>query len=191
MNFIDRYLNRHILFEVAPVLIFFITNYIWGLTYAIVAIMFASILFTSLSVLIERKVPVFPIVTLILVLSLGGAAIVFDNQEFIKIKPTVGLCLFALILFVGLRFRPSLLARALEGQVYLSEKGWRVLTFRWILLALFLALSNEIVWRTQNTDTWVAFKTFLSLISIFGSIIVTRLTAPVYWQEPESFRDQT
>ena len=186
MNFIDRYLNKHILFEIVPVLIFFITNSIWGLTYAIIAIMSASVLFTFLSVFIERKVPVFPIVTLLLVLSLGGAALVFDNQEFIKIKPTVGLCLFALILFVGLRFRPSLLARALEGQVYLSEKGWRVLTFRWIGLALFLALTNEIVWRTQNTDIWVTFKTILSLISIFGSIIITRLTAPVYWQEPET-----
>ncbi len=161
MNFIDRYLNKHILFEIAPVLIFFITNYIWGLTYAIVAIMFASILFTFLSVSIERKVPVFPIVTLILVLSLGGgAALIFDNQEFIKMKPTICLCLIALILFVGLRFRPSFLARALEGQVYLSEKGWRVLTTRWIGLTLFLALTNEIVWCTQNTDIWVAFKQF-------------------------------
>ncbi len=190
MNFIDRYLNRHIQFEIAPVLIFFITNYIWGLTYAIVAIMFASVLFTILSVSIERKVPVFPIITLILVLSLGGAALVFDNQEFIKIKPTVGLCLFALILFVGLYFRPTLLARALERQVSLSEKGWRVLTFRWILLALFLAIANEIVWRTQDTDTWVVFKTILSLTSIFGSIIITRVTAPKYWQEPDNYETE-
>lgn len=77
------------------------TNYIWGLTYAIVAIMFASVLLTFLSVFIERKIPIFPIVTLILVLSLGGTALVFDNQEFIKIKPTVGLSLFALILYIG------------------------------------------------------------------------------------------
>ncbi len=74
MNFIDRYLNKHILFEIAPVLIFFITNSIWGLTYAIVAIMFASVLFTFLSVFIESKVPVFPIVTLISVLLLGGGS---------------------------------------------------------------------------------------------------------------------
>ena len=132
MNFIDRYLNKHILFEIAPVLIFFTVNYIWGLTYAIVAIM------------------------------------------------------FALIVFAGLRLRPCLLARALEGQVYLSDNGWRILTFRWIFFALFLAITNEIVWRTQNTDTWVAFKTILSLISIFGSIVITRITAPIYWQEPET-----
>lgn len=185
MNFIDRYLNRHIVFEIAPVLVFFITSNAWGLTSAIAAIMVATVLFTSIGLYVERKIPVFPIVTLVLVLSLGGAALVFDNQEFIKIKPTVGLCLFGLILFAGMRFRPSILARALEGQVYLSEKGWQVLTIRWVVFSFFLAIVNEFVWRTQNTDTWVAFKTILSFISVFGFIILTRLTAPKYWLEPE------
>ncbi|MDX1717632.1 MAG: septation protein IspZ, partial [Anderseniella sp.] len=35
---------------------------------------------------------------------------------------------------------------------------WRKLTLRWGLFFLFLAVLNEVVWRTQTTDFWVAFK---------------------------------
>ena len=34
------------------------------------------------------------------------------------------------------------------------------LTLRWGLFFLFLAVLNEIVWRTQTTDFWVSFKAF-------------------------------
>ena len=153
--------------------------------YATVAVMVVTVIFTSLGVILERRVPVFPIVTVVLVLSLGGAALMFDNELFIKIKPTVANCLFAITLIVGLLFRPCLLARALEGQVYLTEKGWKVLTTRWVLFALALAGTNEFVWRTFSTDTWVAFKAILTPVSIFGYITTTRLTAPSYWNQPK------
>ena len=186
MNFINRYLNKHIVFEITPVLIFFFASNVWGMKSAIVAIMVATVLFTFLGFYLERRIPVFPIVTLVLVLSLGGAALVFENPEFIKIKPTIGLCLFGCIILAGSRLRPSLLARALEGQVYLSEKGWQVLTNRWVAFSLLLAIANEFLWRTQNTDIWVSFKTILSIVSVFGFIFITRLTAPKYWLEPKN-----
>ena len=82
--------------------------------------------------------------------------------------------------------RPCLLARALEGQVYLTQKGWKTLTVIWVLFALALAGVNEFMWRTQSTDTWVAFKASLAPVSICGYIFITRMTAARYWQEPEA-----
>jgi intracellular septation protein len=185
MPFVERYLNRHILFEIAPGIVFFVVNYGWGLMWATLAVLLATVVFTSLGIAIERRLPVFPTVTLILVLILGGATLVFQNEQFIKMKPTVGSCLFAAALAFGLFLRRNLLARALEGQIYLSDQGWRVLTLRWVLFALALAMTNEIVWRTFDTDTWVAFKASLAPVSILGYIIITRITAPVYWHEPD------
>ena len=105
---------------------------------------------------------------------------------FFLIKPTIGNFLFALTLLVGLFIRPSLLARALEGQVDLTETGWKVLTIRWVIFSIILACANEFMWRTQDTDTWVAFKASLAPVSIFAYIIITRLTAETYWQEKEN-----
>jgi len=185
MGFVERYLNRHILFEIAPGIIFFIVNYGWDLMMATAAVIIATVVFTSLGFLVERRIPVFPIVTVLLVLLLGGAALMFKDALFIKVKPTVGNLLFAITLIIGLLLRPSLLARALEGQVYLTEKGWKVLTIRWVLFALVIAGANEFMWRTQDTDIWVAFKASLTPVSILAYIVITRLTAPAYWQEPE------
>ena len=147
--------------------------------------MIATVVFTFLGIKIEKRIPVFPIVTILLVLTLGGATLVLEDELFIKVKPTVGLCLFAIALIIGLLLRPSLLARALNGQVHLTEKGWRVLTIRWVLYALALAVTIELIWRTQETDTWVAFKASLTPVSILGYIVITRLTVPKYWQKSE------
>ena len=180
-----RYLNRHIVFEITPGIVFFIVNYGWGLMWATAAVMAATVLFTFLGFKLEKRVPVFPIVTVILVLILGGAALLFADELFIKIKPTVGNILFGAALAASLLFRPCLLARALEGQVYLTEEGWKILTVLWVLFALVLAGGNEYMWRTQDTDTWVAFKASLAPISICGYIVITRITASNYWREPE------
>jgi intracellular septation protein len=47
-----------------------------------------------------------------------------------------------------------------DQMFHLTDEGWRKLTVRWALFFVALALLNEIVWRTQSTDFWVAFKVF-------------------------------
>ena len=50
------------------------------------------------------------------------------------------------------------------GDVYkLRPEGWTVLTLRWGLFFFFLAALNEVVWRTQSTDLWVAFKVWATM----------------------------
>jgi intracellular septation protein len=45
------------------------------------------------------------------------------------------------------------------GEVFrLTDEGWRVLTIRWALFFVFLAVLNEIIWRNFTTDFWISFK---------------------------------
>ena len=181
MSFAERYLNRHILLELSPSLVFFVVNYGWGLMAATAAVMAATLAAVALGLALDRRVPAIAVVTLVIVLTLGGASLVLDSEVFIKIKPTVGNGLFAAALAIGLRFRPSFLVRALGNQLNLSESGWRVLTFCWIGFALSFAALNEIVWRSLDTDTWVAFKTALGPVAIFCYVVVTNAVARRYW----------
>ena len=59
-----------------------------------------------------------------------------------------------------------------DQMFHLTEEGWRKLTIRWALFFLALAVLNEIVWRTQSTDTWVTFKVFgvMPLTFIFAAL---------------------
>jgi intracellular septation protein len=52
----------------------------------------------------------------------------------------------------------------------LTPQGWRLLTLRWALFFLAMALLNEVIWRTQSTDFWVGFKAFgvLPLTMLFA-----------------------
>ena len=182
-TFVERYLNRRMVLELAPAVVFFVTNYGWGLMVATAAVMVATVATTVVGIATERRVPVLAVVTLVLVLTLGGAGLLFENETFIKVKPTIGNALFALALAIGLGFRESLLQRALTVQLDMTDQGWRVLTLCWIAFALTLAAGNELAWRTLDTDSWVAVRTAKAPLSIVCYILITRLVAERYWRE--------
>ncbi len=45
----------------------------------------------------------------------------------------------------------------------MTDEGWNILTFRFGLYFIVMAVLNEIVWRTQSNDFWVNFKVFGSM----------------------------
>ena len=54
----------------------------------------------------------------------------------------------------------------------LDELGWNKLNNRWAYFFIFLAILNELVWRTQPETTWVNFKVWgiLPLTFIFTAL---------------------
>ena len=80
------------------------------------------------------------------------------DELFIKIKPTLVNALFAAILFAGIAFNKPLLKTVFGSALELTERGWHILTVRWAVFFIVLAVLNEIVWRSFSTDFWVAFK---------------------------------
>jgi intracellular septation protein len=57
-------------------------------------------------------------------------------------------------------FNRSLIAVMFDQMFNLTPRGWRLLTIRWAVFFFAMAILNEIIWRTQSTDVWVAFKAF-------------------------------
>ena len=114
-----------------------------------------------------RRLPLMPLVTAVLVLVFGGLTLYLQNPEFFKMKATILYALFGIVLLGGLAFDRPLLPIMLDNAMALTEAGWKILTFRWGLFFLVLAVLNEIVWRTQSNDTWVLFKMPGTLILIF------------------------
>lgn len=105
------------------------------------------------------KLPLMPMVSGVVVLFFGALTLFLQDDLFIKIKPTIVNMLFASVLLGGLWiFKLSLLSYVFDDAFDLKEEGWRILTLRWGLFFIVLAVLNEIVWRTQTTDFWVAFK---------------------------------
>jgi intracellular septation protein len=146
--------------ELGPLMVFFIANAKFHLFVATGAFMVAVVVAMIASYAVTRHVPMMAIVTAVVVLVFGTLTLVLHDETFIKMKPTIVYLLFAGVLGGGLLFGRSFIAIMFDQMFNLTPQGWRVLTLRWALWFAAMAALNEIIWRTQSTDFWVAFKAF-------------------------------
>lgn len=107
------------------------------------------------------------IATVILVVVFGGLSVWFNDERFFKMKPTMIYLLFGGALGVGLLRGQSYLKYMIEDMMPLRDEGWMALTKRLCGFFLGLAALNEVIWRSQSTDTWVYFKTFGLTAAVF------------------------
>ena len=149
-----------LLIDIGPLAVFFIFYTRSGLQEAILPLMIATVIAVLVSYVLEKKIPIMPTLGAGIVLIFGGLTIYFNDEIFIKMKPTIINAVFAIILYGGIIFKKPLLKYLLGAALKLEEEGWKILTQRWIAFFIALAVLNEVVWRTQTTDLWVNFKVF-------------------------------
>lgn len=156
--------------DYGPLLAFFIAYSLFDLLTATAALMAATVVALALSLTIERRIPVLPLITAAVVGIFGGLTLWLHDETFIKLKPTIVQALMSAILLGGLAFGKPLLKPLMNATWPMDETGWRRLTFRFAIFFAAMAILNEIVWRTQTTDMWVTFKVFglMGLTFLFG-----------------------
>ena len=144
--------------ELGPLLVFFIANAKYHLFVATAAFMVAIVAAMIASYVVTRHVPIMALVTGAIVLVFGTLTLVLHDETFIKVKPTIIYGLFAAVLGGGLLFGRSFIAVMFDQMFNLTPQGWRILTMRWGLFFLLMAVVNEVIWRNFSTDFWIAFK---------------------------------
>lgn len=186
------------LFDLFPVLLFFIAFKFYGSWVpaeeslcmagmcipggaegAIYAATLIAILATFVQVgfvwLKHRRVETMHIVTLALIAVLGGATVAFQDETFIKWKPTVVNWLFAAV-FLGSQYfmgKKPLVRRMMENAVSLSEEAvWTRLNLLWVLFFVAMGVLNLYVAFNFPTETWVNFKLFGLMGLTFLFVIV-------------------
>ena len=138
---------------------FFYYNNDKNLSVAIPPLIIATIIALIIVWIFEKKIPMMPLVSGILITFFGGLTIYFNDPVFIYIKPTIINILFALILFFGKYFTKEPVLKKIIGKtIHLSDVGWQILNKRWIYFFFGLAFLNEFIWRTQTEEFWVNFK---------------------------------
>ena len=147
--------------DFGPLLIFFTIYYKNGnnLLVAIPPLIIATIIAVAIMYLVEKKIPYVPLIGGLVITIFGGLTLYFNNPVFIYMKPTIVNVIFAGTLIISkIFFNKNFLKFFLQTAFQLNETGWDKLNFRWAYFFIFLALINEIVWRTQTEATWVNFK---------------------------------
>src|SRR5512138_1642051 len=169
--------------ELGPLVVFFVVNAKFNLFAAAGAFMVAIVAAMIASYVVTKHIPMMALVTGAIVLVFGTLTLVLHDETFIKMKPTIVYSLFAAVLGGGLLFGRSFIAIMFDQMFNLTSAGWRILTLRWALFFLGMAVLNEIIWRTQSTDFWVAFKAFgvTPITAIFAIIqfpLINRYAQP-------------
>jgi intracellular septation protein len=163
--------------DIGPLLLFFVANSRLGIFAGTATFMVAVVVALGISYAMTRHWPVMPVVSAVIVLVFGGLTLILHDETFIKVKPTIIYALFGGALLVGYFFDKPLLEIVFDSVFHITDEGWRKLTLRWAGFFLFLAVLNEVVWRTQSTDFWVNAKVFgfMPLTFIFGALQVPLL----------------
>ena len=165
--------------DFGPLLIFFTVYYKSGnnLSLAIPPLIIATMIAVGVTYFIEKKIPYVPLIGGVIISLFGGLTLYFNNPVFLYIKPTIINIIFAIILICGkIFFNKNFLKFFFKSAFQLDEIGWNKLNFRWAYFFIFLALINELVWRTQPESTWVNFKVWGILPMTF---IFTALQLPM------------
>jgi intracellular septation protein len=167
-----------LLIEAGPLVAFFIANWKGGIFWGTGVFMVATAIALAVNWILTRKIAVVPLVGAGFVAIFGALTLWLQDDTFIKVKVTLINGLFGAILIGGLMFGQSLLKLVMGEAMRMTDEGWRKLTWRWAFFFFALAALNEVVWRTQPTDTWVNFKVFglLPLTLIFAAAQVPLMT---------------
>ncbi len=134
----------------------------------------------------HHKVEKMHLITMGLIVILGGATLLFQDERFIKWKPTVVNWLFAIV-FLGSQYIGSknIIKRMMDEQVVLPEPVWAKLNLAWALFFFATGCANLFVAYHFETETWVNFKLFgiLGLTILF--VIAQAIYLSRYIEEPE------
>ena len=184
-----------LLFDLFPVILFFATFKYYGsnpegaaalvgslLGSAVLDVKQAPILLATIVVIVATMVQIAWVhfrhgkvdkmlwVSLVLVSVFGGMTLIFQDETFIKWKPTILYWVFAgSMAFAALVLKKNPIKLMLGEQLTLPEPVWGRLNLAWIGFFLFMGVLNLIVAFNFSTDIWVDFKLFggMGLLLLF------------------------
>jgi len=125
-------------------------------------------------------------VSLVLVSVFGGLTLIFQDENFIKWKPTILYWVFAgSMAFASLVLKKNAIKTMLGEQLTLPEPVWNRVNFSWIGFFAFMGCLNLFVAYNFSTDTWVNFKLFGGMGLLFVFVLGQGFLLSKYVEEKE------
>lgn len=168
------------IFDLLPVLAFFVAYKLYGIYVATGVLMIGMVLLLALTRLRGGRISTLMWVSAVLVLLLGAATLVLHDPVFLKWKPTVYFWVMAAI-FLGscwvgrMPLSQALLQAALADSAPVARSVWIKLNVAWtVFFALLGALNLYVAYRLPES-TWVNFKVYGLTVLLFVFAILQAL----------------
>nr|WP_213396277.1 inner membrane-spanning protein YciB [Yoonia sp.] len=160
--------------------------------FIVAALVFVPILLVAMAILwvLTGKLSRMQVFTAFMVIFFGGLTAYFNDERFFKMKTTIVYGAMAALLGIGLLRGQSYLQFVMEEFLPMQRAGWMIFTKRLAFIFVVLAVANEIIWRTQSTETWVKLETFAFPVVLFLFLWVQIIGLQKYLiEDPQQSRD--
>lgn len=166
------------LYDYLPIIVFFgyyhFSKHPEKLLFATLAMLAVTFVAIVISYILTNKIPKVATFSASILGFFCSLSILFKDDYFIKIKPTIINLIFAFTLFYGYFTKKLFLAFILGEQIKMRDADWQILSRRWAIFFVALAILNEIIWRNFTTDFWVQFKVF-GMMTISMAFTISQL----------------
>ena len=124
---------------------------------------FVPLLLVTIAILwkLTGRISRIQVFTAVMVVVFGGLTVWLNDERFFKMKTTLVYGFFAVTLGIGLLRGKGWLKVLMGEMLPMSDRGWLILSRRIAAAFALMAVANEVVWRTQTTEFWVTFETFV------------------------------
>ncbi len=170
---------QQMLIDYGPLVIFFTAYKLYDIYVATGVFMVAIIIGLILSKMLTGHISGMLKFTFAIVMIMGGLTLYLRDETFLKMKPTIVYGVFAAILGVamlrGKLLLKNMLSKTLEFPI--EDAVWRRITKQAVGFFTGMMAANELIWRTQSTDTWVSVKVFgfTGAFIVFTFVVIFQL----------------
>ena len=146
--------------EFIPLIIFFIAYNYTNLITATIILTISSIIAFLAILYVTKELHFMPLFSALIISIFGFLTWYLQNPLFIKIKPTILNSILGLTLLISYYCKKPLVKILLVNAIQMEDHNWLIITFRWGLFFICLAIMNEFIWRNFSETFWVNFKVF-------------------------------
>lgn len=155
--------------EFGPLLLFFLVFEFFNFMTSVIILVIAVVLALCASIFIQKRIAIFPLFSSGSVVVFGLATVFLHDPNFIIFKDTLFYGIFGTFILIALSKGNLLLKKLFTSIFAITDVGWRIVSLRWGIFMILLALSNEIARIYFSADEWVLYKMgTLVVLTIFS-----------------------
>ena len=152
-----------LLLEFGPIVVFFITYKYSDILLATKLMICVTSVCLAISYWVDKKVSIPLLLSAVVLMISGIITIATGDSKYIKMKPTIVYLIFSGALYIFARREVPLIKNLLGQVIEMKNENWIVLSKRFAVYFVGMAIINEIIWRNFSDNFWVNFKVFGAL----------------------------
>lgn len=155
--------------EFGPLVLFLVMFEFFNFQVATIILVVTTIVVMVSGYVIQKRIALFPLFASGSVVVFGLATIFLKDANFIIIKDSLFYGIFGSIIIISLLMNRLVLKDLFFKLFAISDRGWKIVSWRWGIFMILLAVSNEIFRIGFSEEIWVRYKTYALLVLVIFS----------------------